>query len=96
MDEHPLLRFADGPAGRDARLVGTRLAVWQVIEVVRDNGGDVAAAAEYLEQPLGLLQAAVAYYGAYPDEIDDCIEGNRRESEQAHAAWLAGQAALKR
>jgi hypothetical protein len=23
MDEHPLIRFADGPAGRRARLVGT-------------------------------------------------------------------------
>ena len=77
-------------------MVGTRLAVWQVIEVVRDNGGDVAAAAKYLELPLGLVQAAVSYYGAYPEEIDEWIEANRRESEEAHAAWLAGQAAVKR
>src|SRR5262249_16814332 len=34
MDEHPLIRFVDGPAGRDARLVGSRLAVWQTIDVV--------------------------------------------------------------
>jgi len=95
LDDHPLVRFADAPAGRHARLLGTRLAVWQVIEVVRDNGGDVAAAADYLELPLGLVQAAVTYYGAYPEEIDDWIEANRRESEEAHAAWLAGQAALK-
>ncbi len=62
LDDHPLVRFADGPAGRHARLLGTRLAVWQVIEVVRDSGGDLAAAADYLELPLGLAQAAVTYW----------------------------------
>ena len=95
MDDHPLVRFADGPAGRHARLLGTRLAVWQVIEVVRDNGGDVAAA-DYLELPLGLVQAAVTYHGSYAEEIDDWIEANQRESQDAHDAWLAGQAALQR
>jgi uncharacterized protein (DUF433 family) len=96
MDEHPLVRFVDGPAGRRACLVGSGLDLWEVIDVVRENGGDVAATAEYLELPLGLVQAAVTYYGAYPEEIDDWIEANRREREQTHAAWLAGQAALKR
>jgi len=96
MDEQPLVRFVDGAAGRDAGLVGTRLRVWQVIDVVRDNGGHVAAAADYLELPLGLVQAAVTYYGAYPEEIDAAIESNQREREAAYAAWQAGQAALKR
>jgi hypothetical protein len=45
MDEHPLIRFADGPAGRRARLLGTGKDVWEVIAVVRDNGGDGAEAA---------------------------------------------------
>jgi uncharacterized protein (DUF433 family) len=94
MDEHPLVRFVDGPAGQDAGLVGTRLRVWQVIDVVRENGGDVAAAADYLELPLGLVQAAVTYYGAYPEEIDQARP--IVVSEDAYAAWLAGQAALKR
>ena len=96
MDEHPLVRFVDGPAGRRARMLGTSLDVWELISVVRDNDGDVRAAADYLELPLGLVQAAVSYYGAYPEEIDDWIELNRRESQAAHAAWLAGQAALER
>jgi len=39
MDEHPLIRFADGPAGRRARLVGTGKDVWVIIAAVRDNGG---------------------------------------------------------
>ena len=96
MEDHPLVRFVDGVAGRRARLVGTGMDVWQVIAIVRDNNGDARTAADYLEVPLGLVQAAVTYYGAYADEIDEWIELNRRESEQAHAAWLAGQAALQR
>jgi uncharacterized protein (DUF433 family) len=96
MDDHPLVRFVDGVAGRRARLVGTGLDVWEVIAVVRDNGGDARAAADYLEVPLGLVQAAVTYFGTYADKIDERTELNKRESEQAHAAWLAGQAALQR
>jgi len=65
MDEHPLIRFSDGPAGRRARLVGTGKDIWEIIAVVRDNDGDAAEAARYLEIPLGLVQAAVSYYGAY-------------------------------
>lgn len=96
IDDHPLVRFTDGPAGRRPRLVGSGLDVWEVIAVVRDNGSDARAAADYLELPLGLVQAAVTYYGAYADEIDDWIAANQRESQEAHAAWLAGQAALLR
>ncbi len=96
MDEHPLIRFAEGPAGRRARLVGTGKDVWEVIAVVRDNDGDIPAAADYLELPFGLAQAAVAYYGAYSDEIDQWIDLNNQDTEQAHAAFLAGQAAVRR
>ena len=96
MDEHPLVRFAEGPAGRRARLVGTGKDVWEVIAAVRDNGGDAAETARYLEIPLGLVQAAVTYYGAYPDEIDQWIDLNEQEAAEAHAAWTAGQAAVQR
>jgi uncharacterized protein (DUF433 family) len=96
MDDHPLIRFADGPAGRRARIVGTGKDVWEIIAVVRDSDGDPAKAARYLEFPLGLIQAAVAYYGAYTAEIDQMIELNDQESAEAHAAYLAGQAALRR
>jgi uncharacterized protein (DUF433 family) len=96
MDEHPLIRFADGPAGRRARLVGTGKDVWEIITVVRDNGGRAADAARYLEIPLGLVQAAIAYYGAYTAEIDQLIEVNEQQAAEAHAAFLAGQAAVQR
>lgn len=96
MDEHPLIRFTDGPAGRRARLVGTGKDVWEVIATVHDNDGDIAEAARYLEIPLGLVQAAVTYYGAYKEEIDEWIELNAQEAAEAYAAWTAGQAAVQR
>jgi hypothetical protein len=96
MDDHPLVRFADGPAGRRARLIGTGKDVWEVIATVRDNDGDLAESARYLHMPLGLVQAAVSYYGAYTDEIDEWIDGNERDAAEAHAAWTAGQAAIRR
>lgn len=96
LDEHPLVRFAEGPGGRRARLSGTGSDVWEVIEAVADNRGAIPAAAAYLELPLGLVQAAVAYYGAFTDEIDEWIERNRRQAADAQAAWSAGRAALSR
>lgn len=96
MDEHPLVRFVGGPGGRRARLVGTGSDVWEVVAAVRDNDGDIGETAAYLEMPLGLVQGAVTYYGAYPDEVDEWIERNEREAAEAHAAWLSGQAALRR
>jgi uncharacterized protein (DUF433 family) len=94
MDEHPLVRFVDGAAGRRARLAGTGKDVWEVIATVRDNGNDLAATTEYLRIPLGLVQAAVTYYGAYRDEIDELIADNERAAAETHAAFQAGQAAL--
>lgn len=70
--------------------------MWEVIATVRDNNGDLGETAHYLYLPLGLVQAAVTYYGAYTDEVDQWIDSNEREAAEAHAAWSAGQAAIRR
>jgi hypothetical protein len=67
--------------------------VWEVIATVRDSDNDLEATADYLRTALGLVQAAVTYYGAYRDEIDELIADNEREAAEGHAAW---QAALAR
>ena len=69
-EDHPLVRFADGPSGRRAALVGGGLDVWEVIAAVLDNESDLEEAASLLEIAPGLVQAAVSYYGEYQDEID--------------------------
>ena len=94
-DAHPLIQFLDGPSGRRASLLGRGLDVWEVIATVRDNNGSMAEAAEYLQIPAGLVEAAVAYYGEYRDEIDREVELNEAEYERGRAAAAAGEQALR-
>jgi hypothetical protein len=94
-DAHPLIQFLDGPSGRRASLLGRGLDVWEVIATVRDNNGSIPEAAEYLQVPSGLVEAAVAYYGEYRDEIDREIELNEAEYERGRAAAAAGERALR-
>jgi uncharacterized protein (DUF433 family) len=94
-DAHPLIQFVEGPSGRRASLVGRGLDVWEVVATVRDNEGSVSETAEYLQIPAGLVEAAVAYYGEYRDEIDGEIELNEAEYERGWAAIAAGEQALR-
>jgi hypothetical protein len=94
-DAHPLIHFLDGPSGRRASLIGRGLDVSEVIATVRDNNGSSTEASEYLQVPAGLVEAAVAYYGEYRDEIDREIELNEAEYERGRAAAVAGQQALR-
>jgi hypothetical protein len=91
MADHPLIRFVDEAAGRRARLVGTWSDVWSVIVTIRDNDGDLAEAAAYLEMEPELIEAAVIYYGEFKDEIDGLIERNERARDEAHASWIRGR-----
>jgi hypothetical protein len=94
-DAHPLIQFLDGPSGRRASLLGRGLDVWEVIATVRDNYGSISEAAEYLEIPVGLVEAAVTYYGEYRHEIDREIELNEAEYERGRLAAAAGEEALR-
>ena len=75
-------------------MVGRGLDVWEVIATVRDSGGSVAEAAAYLEVPVGLVEAAVSYYGEYQTEIDEEIGLNEAEYERGLAAVAVGERAL--
>lgn len=94
-DAHPLIRFVDGPSGRRASMLGSGLDVWEVITTVRDNDGSIEDAAAYLQIPVGLIQAAVAYYGEYQVEIDSEIEINEDEYQRGLDAAVAGERALR-
>ncbi len=70
------IRSSGSPTGRRARLVGTGKDVWEIIAVVRDNDGDAAETARYLEIPLGLVQAAISY--TVPPEVMVLARTKRR------------------
>jgi hypothetical protein len=104
MHEHPLITFKDGPAGRRPRLVGGP-DVWEVIGAVRSvrdaepelTGDEVlAVVAETSGVPMPFLRAALAYWGAFPEEVDAFLDRARAEAAQARASWERQQELLGR
>jgi hypothetical protein len=87
---HPLVGFSDGPSGRRAHLIGGP-DVWEVVDGL--VGGDVppaersSRAVETFGLPRHLIDAALAYYAEFTDEIDAQIEANRDAAEQAEIQW---------
>jgi hypothetical protein len=82
MQEHPGIRFADGPTGRRAVLVGGP-DVWEAIVVARAfefDANQLNAAYPWLTAER--LDAARGYAEAFPDEIDGRIAENARAAEE--------------
>lgn len=94
MDEHPGIHFVEGALGRRAAVLSTGLDVWEVIEVVKDNGGRLDEAAAYLEIDPRLVETAVRYYGDHRDEIDDWIARTRELNDREESVWRAGRASV--
>lgn len=93
-DEHPLIFFRDGEAGRRPALLGSRLDVAQVIETIRQNDNSLEDAADYLEIPLAHVEACLSYYADYKDEIDAWGERTRALAERERERWQQRQQAL--
>lgn len=93
-DEHPLIHFREGEAGRRPSLLGSRLSVADVITTIRQNNNSPQEAAEYLEIPVEHVEAALRYYADYKDEIDEWIERARAFAERERERWRRRQAAL--
>lgn len=93
IEQHPLIRFRTGAAGRrEPLLVGTRLKVRQIIATLRHSDNDVAAAADYLSVPRALVDAAIAYYADYRAEVDADATGAQQIEDAELARWERQQA----
>lgn len=95
MDEHPGIGFADGPGGRRAVVAGTGLDVWEVVATVKQNRSSVEGAARYLELPVAPVRAAIRYYAAFGDEIDDILNRQAAIAEREEAAAERERATLR-
>lgn len=76
MAEFGYIVFRDSPVGRQAYVLGTSVAVWEVVLVARAYAGDIARTAESLQWPLVRVQAALRYAEAYPNEIELALADN--------------------
>lgn len=94
---HPMIAFRDGPAGRRACLAGGA-DVWEIIGTI--VGGDVSAskrlarAAEQLGLRPEQVEAAMAYYAEFTEEIDSLIEANQQAADEAEKLWRHQQELL--
>lgn len=74
--EFAFLDFRDSPAGRQAYIQGSTLAVWEVIFLLRSYNGNVASVAKHLRWSEAKVGAAVNYAEAFPKEIDEATAEN--------------------
>lgn len=81
-DEHPLIYFREGAAGRRPALLGSRLDVADVVTTIRQSDGSVGEAADYLEVPVDQIDAAARYYADYREEVDALIDRSRDAAER--------------
>ncbi len=76
--EFAFIDFRDSPAGRQACLQGSSLAVWEVMLLVRSYKENSAAVARHLQWPEAKVRAAMNYAQAFPAEIEQAISENDR------------------
>ena len=99
MEAHPSVVFREGASGRRPVLVGGP-QVADVIGAIVD--GDVpvhgrrSRAAELLGITEALVDAALAYYAEYTDEIDGELATRARFADEAEASWRRQRAVLEK
>ena len=79
---HPRIDFVDGPAGRRPFVLGTGLDVWEIVATMRANSHSIEEAADYLQVPFTIVEAAARYHAEFADEIDRWIEANEVMAER--------------
>lgn len=99
MDAHPSVAFREGPTGRRPTLVGGPEIVDVIGAIVN---GDVPVdqrrvrAAQLLGLNEAMIDAALAYYADYTDEIDAGLSARAEAADAAEASWRRQRALLGR
>ena len=91
---HPLIIFRDGPAGRRAALTGGR-DVWEVIGGLLHGDVPMADRVDRAVAEFGLrrqlVEAALAYYAEFKQEVDSWIAANNNEADELEGRWRRQQ-----
>lgn len=84
----PGIVFADGPTGRRARVGGTGIEVFEIIQVYVAGGcdrDDLRKQFDWLNE--FQLNMAVAYFEAYPEDIQPHLLTEEEEIAAVEALW---------
>jgi hypothetical protein len=84
-EEHPMITFRDGPAGRRAKLIDGP-DVWEVAMWIEDLAAEpdpTATLADESDLKRAQIDAALSYRDAFPEEIAARIELHRSETAAA-------------
>jgi uncharacterized protein (DUF433 family) len=84
----PGILFADGATGRRARVGGTGIEVFEIIQVYVAGGcdlEDLRKQFDWLDEYQ--LNMAVAYYEAYPEDIQPYLHTEEEEIAAMEALW---------
>ena len=68
-EEYPGIGFRDSASGREAFVLGHRVAVWEIVDVLRE-AKTIAKTASHFRWPAGLVRSALAFARAFPEEIE--------------------------
>ena len=93
MRKFPGIYFADEPAGREVKIAGTGLAVWEVISVYKAVSKDERALRKRFSWLTDAqIKAVLIYYRCYPDEIDALVIENEMSAPEVPEALASGPA----
>lgn len=82
VEEFALIQFRSSPAGRQAYIQGSSLAVWEVMLIAAAYDHDAERAAEHLCLSPEKVRAAINYARAFPEEIRTAMEDNAMSFEE--------------
>ena len=92
-EEFPAVEFRDSIVGRQAYVVGSSLAVWEVLMVAETYALDPAKTAAHLGWPRQRAEGVLGYIHAHSPEILPALAQNDAVSEEKlrqrlpHAVW---------
>lgn len=84
----PGIWFVDAPSGRSVRIAGTRIPVYEMVEYYEHVGKDREAVRKgfnWLDPRQ--IDAAIAYYEAYPEDITPLLKSEDEALAELHALW---------
>lgn len=86
--EVPAIEFRDSAGGRQAYVVGTGLAVWEVLLVAEGYALDAGATAHHLHLDREHVAQALSYAAAFEAEVRRALDGNRAMTPEKLRASL--------